>query len=411
MIEYLEREHYIPVRVSDLINHLSDDSEPALSATERAAFRRFARSVSGHVHLSYLPEIRQLTDAYAIFDPDADPKPRNPPTGEEREVALGSLFDTFVHLMTRANYCRLSREEMEVIMRGASEWGVDLDIAWDAFDKVEVFYRGKGSGKRVRRNWRSLWRKRDVAVPTFSRVVIVFKQRAHKRLGEDANTQSVFLKLFKDIPQLDIEMLLPGGRIRMTRLDRLKLSGTFAGSVGYVLWHLTNMPLMSIVGGLASGAVWSLYTPVSLVLGYGYKTWYSFQVSQQTYTLQLTQSLYYQNLDNNSGVMFRLLDEAEEQETREILLAYFYLWRYAGDEGWTVSQLNDAVEKHLEERLDAAVNFEILDALRKLGRGGLVEEVDNRFRVLPIDVAQERLDSLWERHVRVGAPELAETVE
>ena len=85
--------------------------------------------------------------------------------------------------------------------------------------------------------------------------------------------------------------------------------------------------------------------PGALVLGYGYKTWYSFQVSQQTYTLQLTQSLYYQNLDNNSGVMFRLLDEAEEQETREILLAYFYLWRYAGDEGWTVSQLNDAVEK------------------------------------------------------------------
>jgi hypothetical protein len=40
-----------------------------------------------------------------------------------------------------------------------------------------------------------------------------------------------------------------------------------------------------------------------------------------------------------------------------------------------------------------------------------VEQIDNRFRALPIDVAQEKLDSLWERHARAGAPELAEAVE
>ncbi len=219
----------------------------------------------------------------------------------------------------------------------------------------------------------------------------------HKRLGEEADTKDVFLKLFKDIPQLDIEMLLPGGRIRMTRFDRLKLGGTLASTIGYALYHLTEMPLLSIITGVMTGTLWSLYAPVSLILGYGYKTWYSFQVSQQTYTLQLTQSLYYQNLDNNSGVMFRLLDEAEEQETCEVLLAYFYLWRYAGDAGWTVSQLNDAIELHLKERLNAVVDFEILDSLRKLSRGGLVEQVGNQFRVPPIDVAQEQLDSLWMR--------------
>ena len=80
--------------------------------------------------------------------------------------------------MARANYVRLSRAEMEQIMRGASEWGVDMDIAWDAFDKVEVFYRGKGHGKRVTQTWRNFWRSGEVDVPTFSRVAVMFKQRA-----------------------------------------------------------------------------------------------------------------------------------------------------------------------------------------------------------------------------------------
>src|SRR5262249_52783174 len=159
-----------------------------------------------------------------------------PLTGPERIDALEQLFKTFVHLMTRANYCRLTRAEMEVVMKGASEWGVDLDVAWDAFDKVEVFYRGKGKGKRTRRHWLFWWRNCEVTIPTFAWVAVIFKQRSHERLSEEADTQSVFLKLFKDIPCEDIEMLLPGGQIKMPTLERWKLGGTVAGSVVYVLW-------------------------------------------------------------------------------------------------------------------------------------------------------------------------------
>ena len=414
MGEYLDREHFIPVRVVDLINYLCDEHGPMtgqkLFPEERLAFRRFARSVIGHVHISYIAEIRRLKDAYAAFDPDADPKPLTPLTAERRTAELEKLFQTFVHLMSRANYQRLTRDQMEQIMRGASEWGVDMDVAWDAFEKAEVFYRGRGTGKRTSRHWLLWWRKREVEVPTFARVAVIFKQRAHKRLPEDADTQSVFLKLFKDIPQVDIEMLLPGGRIRMKPLDRWKLGGSVASSVGYVAWKLSTFPLMTLVGGLATGALMALYTPLALVVGYGYKTWYSFQVSRQTYSLQLTQSLYYQNLDSNGGVMFRLLDEAEEQETREILLAYYFLWRYAGDRGWTAAELDDYIELDLEKRLELKVDFEITDALTKLERGGVIEKVGDRFRAVPIEAAQEKLDALWDRHAREGAPELAAAV-
>ena len=80
-----------------------------------------------------------------------------------------------------------------------------------------------------------------------------------------------------------------------------------------------------------SGAFWAaalvLYAPIALVLGYAYKTWAGFQSTKKNYMYTLTQSLYYQNLDNNAGLLYRILDEAEEQESREAILGYFFLWR------------------------------------------------------------------------------------
>jgi hypothetical protein len=407
--EHADREHFIPIRVADLVNLLCAESGPVagqhLTPDEQARFRRFARSVALHLHAVYHTELRQLKDAYAAFDPDADPKPLTPLSDAERAAALGRLFDTFCHLMDRANYRRMTREELERVMQGASDWGVDMDVAWDAFDRVEVFYRGKGVSRRFRRPWWRLYRREAVDLPTFHRVTVIFKQRPHKRLGDDADTADVFLKLFKDIPQMDVEMLLPGTRIKMPGLERLKLGGSVGSTVGYVGWKLgTGFSFSGLSGALLAGSFWTLYTPIALILGYGYKTWYSFQVSKQTYSLQLTQSLYYQNLDNNGGVMHRLLDEAEEQETRETLLAYFYLWRYAAERGWTAAELDEYVELDLERRANVPVDFEIADALRKLERAGIVEAAGDRYRAVPIEAAQDRLDTLWERYARDGVP-------
>jgi hypothetical protein len=406
----LPREHFIPIRVADLIGYLCAETGPmhnqVLSPDDQAAFRRFANAVVAHIHTIYQAEIRQLKDAYAPFDPDADPKPLNPMTDEQRAAELHRLTDTFSHLLRRANFRQLSRPQMEEIMQGASDWGVDLDVAWDAFDKLEVFYRGKGFTKRTRRSPFRLWKKEVVEVPTFGRAAVMFKLRPHERLDEDADTRNVFLKLFRDIPQVDVEMLLPGGRVRMPRLDRLKLGGSVTSSVAYVGWKLSYFNFATLLGGLSTGLLLALYTPLALIGGYAYKTWYGFRSARQAYEFQLHQSLYHHVLDNNSGVMFRLLDEAEEQESREALLGYFYLWRYADPAGWTAEELDYYIELDLEKRLGAEVNFEIVDALAKLTRAGLIETHGDRYKAVPIDAAQAKLNAVWEHYARNGPPTL-----
>src|SRR5262249_37008603 len=152
----------------------------------------------------------------------------------------------------------------------------------------------------------------------------------HKRIPEHVDTDDVFFKLFKDIPPLDIEMVLPGTTIMMPRMVKWKMSGSFLGTVGYGVWKLwaTIVGAVGTVVGVGVAGMAALLGPLGVLGGYGYKQWYSYQITKQTYSKLLTESLYYQTLDNNGGVLTRILDEAEEQECREAILAYYCLWRY-----------------------------------------------------------------------------------
>jgi len=89
----------------------------------------------------------------------------------------------------------------------------------------------------------------------------------------------------------------------------------------------------------------------------------------------------------------RLLDEAEEQESRLALLAYWCLWRYAGKEGWTAADLDASVELYLDRYADLALWCRDNAALTQLQKLRLVESDGERFRALPLARAVDLLTS------------------
>jgi hypothetical protein len=390
MAEHADREYVIPLRPSELIDLLcaaaGPGGGPGLTPGERHDFRRLCRHLAAHYHLEYFPHLKRLKDAYAPFDPDADERSLATVSDDERQARLVRLFAEFDWLMERANYQKLSREAIRAATDEVSHWGLNMDIDFAVFDRLEVYYRGDALGRRTRRRVRNLFRREDVTVPIYQRLAIILKQRPHARLGPAADTRSVYLKLFKEVPKIDVEMLLPGTELRMPKLQRGKLGASMAGTVGFIGWKVFRE-----FHQLTLSNPFSFYGPLSLVLGYGYRQWAGFQSVRKSYSLQLTQSLYYQNLDNNAGVFFRLLDAAEEQECREAILGYYCLWRYAGPDGWAAATLDDFVEQELERRADVTVDFEIGDALGKLERLGFVERVEDRYRAIPVEDAVRRL--------------------
>jgi Protein of unknown function (DUF3754) len=395
MPDCVEREHFIPVRRGELIDLLC--GEKGLAAEDQDLFRQFCRFMTAIYHFEYNQRLEELKVAYAPFDPDADTKDLARLSADEEQHRLNDLFSDFAWLMERANFKHLSREDFEPCHEQVSAWGIHMDVDFSAFERIALFARGDLLQPRRRRHWRRLYRTEETKVPTYQRLVLILKLRPHRRIDAQINTDCVYLKVFKDIPKLDIKMLLPGARVRMTVFDRSKIGFPLVSGLAAAAWNILKEigEAFERVFTLSFSMTTTMWTLALTGIGYGYRSFYGYQQTKQRLRLNLTQSLYFQNLDNNAGVLYRLLDEAEEQDCREAILAYYFLWRKAGPEGWTRRELDDCAARYLETAANLQVDCEIRDIMPKLEKLRVVERNGDRYRAVPLPRALEMLDAAW----------------
>ncbi|HEX4149865.1 MAG TPA: TMEM143 family protein, partial [Pirellulales bacterium] len=350
------------------------------------------------LHFEYHTHLEDLKSAYAPFDPDADTLNETGLSDHEQRARLDRLFGRFTWLLQRANFEQLSRADLEQAMAAASHHGLSLEVDFDFFDRLEIYSRGEVARTQQRRSWKRLYRREAVEVPVYQRLVIMFRVR-EGRATRNLDTQDVFIKLFKDIPKMDLEMLLPGTRVKMSLLDRIRIiMPTVSGLVVSAVKAFKGALLAAAAG------IYGILAVLGMTLGYGVKSFFGYLQTKQKYQLNLTESLYYQNLDNNAGVLCRLLDEAEEQENREAVLGYFFLWRQAGGRGNTAEGLDRQIELFLGEALGRPVDFEVEDALEKLLRMGLARQLpDGRYVALPLAASLQALDHAWDNYFSYNA--------
>lgn len=141
-------------------------------------------------------------------------------------------------------------------------------------------------------------------------------------------------------------------------------------------------------------ALIALATGFAALGAYLWKQFSNFKNRKILFMKALADNLYFRNLDNNVGVFHRLIDDAEEEESKGVILAsYFLLTRGEA----TADQLDQVIEAWLQEQGSDAVDFEVSDALAKLKRLGLAEQQDDgRWRSVPLDAARAKLDVLWD---------------
>ncbi|MEZ6141747.1 MAG: DUF3754 domain-containing protein [Zavarzinella sp.] len=396
MAEYLDREHFIPIRLPELVDFLvtgRGSTEPqSLPADQAEDFRRFAKLLEVHYTNLFRDQMAEVSESYAPFDPDADTVPLVPMSDSERDQLQPKFYESVRHLLEKANYRLLPRENAAELFKGRSFWGLDMHVNWDIFDHIEIYYRGDTVGTREIRKWYRLWFPKTVKVEQYSRLVVMLKLKPNSRYKKYADTNSVYLKMLKDMPKMDIEMVMPGTRIRLTKLDKGLIVYPIASGVGLILYKVLTK-LLGIKDYLALGTSISLtWGLAAMFAGYSYKSFISYTNKKTAYTLQLTQNLYYQGIDNNAGVFHRLFIEAMEQEIREAMLAYYYLWKTKRT--LTEEQLDDLVEEELERQLKMKVDFEISDAIQKLENLHLVEKDGYAYRAIPMEKALQQMDKL-----------------
>ncbi len=122
------REHYIPLRKTELIQRLCQS--PALSDDDRDGFARFATLLDATFHHRFHVSLERLKDRYAAFaDRDTFPLADGGP-GTPEPTAAGELFEEFGELLAQLELIEDAGEERVRAVPIAAALQ-RLDAAWD----------------------------------------------------------------------------------------------------------------------------------------------------------------------------------------------------------------------------------------------------------------------------------------
>lgn len=394
---------FIPFRKRDVVEMCLQDAK--LTGHEDD-FRHLYYMLSSVFHFEFHQIIESLKDSYAPLDPDADTrayKGAQPLSDLNFVELLGGLLE-------KANYEQITEDELNQALNEASMFKIRLHVDFDDFSEVLLFCRGVTQREEILTSLFGLI-KRKICFTNYDRVVLYIRFRddydgAHAGMPT-CKPGATLLKLFQNVPKADLEMLFPNTAVRMRLMDKLLIGVPAVISGGIVLTTKLGASLVllgSLLGfwlGLSSEPVELNKTAFMILLagvvalgGYLWKQLNNFKNRKLHFMQVLTQNLYFKNLDNNAGVFHRLANDAEEEECKEAVLAYYFL--LINETAMTRTELDRAIEQWLCKKWRCTVDFEIDDAINKLLALGLVSESEDKLSVVSIQDGIKILDARWD---------------
>ena len=391
------RERALPIRPGDLTRLLL--AQPGLADDDRRLLTTFCARLGAHFHQEFYRRLRDLKESYAPLDPDSDYAHIEGHTREATDTLDEEFLELFEATLERANYQTLRPEVIREAVEAPNELGLNYVPDFSLFEHLRVYARGFTKIARISRNARTRFRKRTMILDAYQRLVVVlkFKEGLAKKHGPEVRSDALYLRMFKDVPHVDMEMHLPeqGTKVKMRWLDKAQIASPLMIGLPTAAAKLL---LAAVISPVLLGT--ALVAPFSA----GVNSFFGFQRAKQKHLSHMIRSLYYLTLANNGSVLTRLIDSAEEEEYKETLLSYFFLWRHHDpDQGVRVDALDAKVESFLKDVTGCEINFEISDALNKLYRLGLAHlDPDGRLLATPLDQAIAHLEQLWDDAYRQG---------
>jgi hypothetical protein len=371
-----DKEHFIPVGREKLLECLTEFE--TCSESEKSELKKFFELISSVLHKQYHKRQIRVQKIYQPLDPDSVILLKDSDTKNSSEV-----FTELIEILANANYTKLSTDELETAVDNATALGLRMKVDFSLFDELHVYGRGDEIQTWTKKSWWKFFKEEKFDVEVYQRLVIAFRLKDHDKLPKEQSSSFVYLKSFKGIPHSDLHTLLPGTQIKMSLLDRGKI--IIPALSGIVLSIVKIARLMVAVTIFASLAYTIKFWVIpAAIIYYIIKGFLSYQKTKDKYQLNLTRHLYFQNLNNNSGVLLRLLHEAEFQDYREMVITYYLVWKY-GQAGINAEKIHEIAEKKLKETIHLDINFEAEDALAKLEKLGALKKVDQNWVPLPME--------------------------
>lgn len=410
------RERFIPISRQEIVADLLAASH--WNTKEQKQFGEFCQIFTALYHYKFHSHLEELKHCYTPFNPDNDITTKHEYSDEEKQELSHTLTKETLGLLNNANYEELTVDALNRAMSAESYYGLSVSVNLDDFDKLIVYYRGSATQVEYKRNWKKLFLFKDpVETPIYKRLFLLLKlkdeercvqewvaikgeqfekkirkqvRKSRQNLPENVSEQHVFLKLFKNIPRTDLEMLFPNRDLRLTLFDKIRFAITGGGGTLYGIIITTTKVMTALANPIA------LVMALVGFLGIIFRQIMNIFTQRTKYMMVLSQNLYFHNLDNNFGVVNFLVDMAEEEEGKEAILAYYFL-QTQSDKNFTKEELDREIEKYLLDKYGVDIDFEVDDGLRKLRQEGILIEQDNGIlKVLDLQPACACLDKQWD---------------
>lgn len=424
------RERFIPVTRFALLDRLTmANAWPAGQAPEA---RRFFRYLDHWRRQQYNAELHELEETYEPFSPDSDLLMTRAFTPNERAIMQKRVVAGMSRILEQANYTRIDPHDVELILTRESAYDLDLFVDLDAFEEVLIFYRGASTKRDKRRRWHKFYLKEEFDVPIFQRLFLLFKlkpfdvrvreimaaqklsrreaekvvKRARASMPPQVKEEFIYMKLFKNIPRTDIEMVFPNTQVRFRFYDKLRLGATAGGGLSLGAFGAAGkIALLATNPFAAVGALFGLG-------GIAFRQAVNFMNQKQRYLVVMAQNLYFHSMADNRGVMLKLAARAAEEDIKEEMLLYSVLSKENARKQ-DLPDIDTAIEQYLGTAFGVSVDFDIPDALRRLTEDGIVtERPDGTLVTLAPKAAALHIDAKWDRFLdELPEPVSAEGME
>lgn len=363
-----EAESYIPVHPNEFQAALERWGESDQQACE--FLRSHKADLARLIHQGLHERFRALIESYTFVDPDRDALDEELAIGLPSGVGIKELVESTEDLLLQANYHRLTPSQIYRALRSATAWGAKLKIRFSDYKRLKVYARGDTVGLRVARRWYRLFRRHEFSVPIYRQLVVVFER--------SAPGGQLHLRMFKNIPHIDIDMLLPGS-VRISWLDQGKIGIPTLWGFSMTLARLwRSMWIVALLGAVEIFRVVWMYIAIAVAaVLYSIKVFFSYRHARNRQLLNVAQSLYFQTLSNNKGVLLRLQDEAEQQRLSQSMVLVYVLrtWENQGialRPLESVEALDQACEELLEKLGLGKIDFDIESSIRFLIEVGIL---------------------------------------
>ena len=402
--------HYIPFSRDAILSAVISE----LDEVNPCHIRTFYTLLKNQIHLEFHDVIEKLDSSYEPFNPNTATDTQQTDGTQHQELDASKLTEYLQFALTKANYKKLNQEQLDAAFNESSLFKIQLHVDFTDYKQNIIFTRGE-SIKKETVYVLGRFIKKEIEFVNYHSVVIFlhFKDDIiDTALKNACKPGSVILKMFHNVPKADLEMLFPNTKIRMRLKDKLMI-GIPAAISGAIIVATKLGASFILLGALIGTWLGFNSEPVTLnktsllVLlagfgtlgGYIWKQFNGFKVKKMKFSQHLTESLYFKNIDNNEGVYYRLIHEAEKEECKEVLLAYFYLLSCSTPK--TKKEIDKAIELWIQKTWDYTIDFDVDDALFKLNHLDLIEKHSNGYTTKNINQAIKTLDKRWDNYFTI----------